>query len=209
MHEKHSFFKTHFSFDRNINFTSINITLDCPIWNDDDYESFERFHFWLCTVGTLCVSVIGILLNVFGMSLLSRRSTSYNIFNELIIILLTMDTLYILCQFFITVIYSFFTNDFLSDVIVPVFIRPISHLILTLSIFMVLGVAHERSIAVTSPITHRQSMMSFRFRCVALLKYIFVILVCGISFNLPKFFERKLHWKTPKVVSSFNDTNER
>ena len=116
--------------------------------------------------------MVGILLNVIGICLLSRRISSYNIFNELIIILLLMDSLYLLGQSSIILIYSFFTNEFLSDVVAPVFIRPISHLFLTLSIFMVLGVAYERSVAVTSPITHRQSMMSAKFRSIALKVYL-------------------------------------
>ena len=209
MNEKHSFFKNHFSFDSNINFTSLNATLHCAKWSDDDYEAFELFHFWLCSVGILSVSVIGILLNVIGICLLSRRISSYNIFNELIIILLLMDSLYLLSQSSIIVIYSFFTNEFLSDIVAPVFIRPISHLFLTLSIFMVLGVAYERSAAVTSPITHRQSMMSAKFRSIALLKYISTILLLSICFNIPKFLERELHWKTPKQASHINRTKER
>ena len=209
MNEKHSFFKDHFSFDSNVNFTSLNATLHCAKWSDEDFEAFELFHFWLCSVGILSVSVIGIILNMIGICLLSRRISSYNIFNELIIILLLMDSLYLLSQSSIIIIYSFLTNEFLSDIVAPVFIRPISHLFLTLSIFMVLGVAYERSTAVVSPITHEQSLMSAKFRSIALLKYISIILLLSICFNIPKFLERELHWKTPKKISNINGTKER
>ena len=168
MDKKHSFYKSHFKFDLNVNFTSLNSTLNCPTWSDEDFERFEQFHFWLCCVGILSVSIIGILLNLIGISLLSRRLSSYNIFNELIIILLIIDTLYLSTQFFIKLIDLNHFNDFLCDIIVPVFISPVSYLFLTLSIFMVLGIAHERSMAISAPITHRQSMMSGKYRRLSL-----------------------------------------
>ena len=209
MDKKHSFFKTHFKFDESVNLSFLNTSLECPDWNDEDYETFEQFHFWICCVGTLSVSVIGILLNVIGIFLLSRRLSSHSIFNELIIMLLSVDSLYLFSQFVIKLMDVNPFNEFLSDIIVPVFVRPMSYLILTLSIFMILGVAHERSVAIRTPIIHRQSMLSSKYRCIALLKYMSFIMVFAISFNLPKFFERELHWRTPKVVSSMNNTNKR
>ena len=209
MDKKHSFYKSHFKFDLNVNFTLLNSTLNCPTWSDEDFERFEQFHFWLCCVGILSVSVIGSLLNVIGISLLSRRISSYNIFNELIIILLIIDTLYLSNIFFIKLVDLNNFNAFICDIIVPVFISPVSYLLLTLSIFMVLGIAHERSMAISAPITHRQSMMSGKYRRYTLLKYLSIILILAISFNIPKFLERKLRWRAPKVVSNINVTSAR
>ena len=209
MDKKHSFFKTHFKFDENVNLTILNISLECPDWNDEDYETFERFHFWICCVGILSLSVVGTLLNVGGICLLCRRLSSHNIFNELIVILLIVDSVYLMSQFFIKLMDVNPFNEFLSDIVVPVFIMPMSYLILTLSIFMILGIAHERSVAIRTPITHRQSMLSAKYRRVTLLKYMSIITVFAISFNLPKFFERELHWRKPKIVFNINNTDER
>ena len=200
---------THFKFDESVNLTFLNTSLECPDWNDEDYETFERFHFWICCIGILSLSVAGILLNVGGICLLCRHLSSHNIFNELIVILLIIDILYLMSQFIIKLMDVNPFNEFLSDIVVPIFVRPMAYLILTLSIFMILAIAHERSVAIRTPITHRQSMLSAKYRRVTLLKYMSLITVFAISFNLPKFFERELHWRTPKNGSSINNTDDR
>ena len=77
----------------------------------------------------------------------------------------------------------------------PKFTYPVWSISLTLSIFLTVGIAHERYIAIKYPIIHRQRMRSGKYRRITLMKYTVCVLLCAIIFNLPKFFEIEIDWR--------------
>ena len=90
---------------------SPNITcprkIHCPAenWADEDFEfqSFEEFakfennaYYWIDGVVLCPISIIGLLLNMFGIVILSRYQSMRNVFNQLLISLFVFDSTYIL-----------------------------------------------------------------------------------------------------------------
>ena len=217
MDEKIALYRRHFPIDSGVNFTLLNSSLDCSSWSKDDWRYVEYFVYWVGHIGVCSVAAMGLLVNFLGIGFLSRRLSNQNIFNELIVILLIIDSLYLLIQFGIKLVYllslesmnieSF--GDLLNYVIIPVYIKPISHMFLTLSIFMTVGIACERSVAIKHPISHRQSMLSAKFRRISLMKYMIPIILCAVGFDLPKFFEQEVHWKKPKHLKNINASDYR
>ena len=93
---------------------------------------------------------------------------------------------------------------YLRNKIFPLEVRPLKKISFTWSIFMIVGIAHERCVAVKYPIQHRQNMMNDAFRRLYLLKYILPILFCGILFNIPKFFEAKICWTEQQDMNNID-----
>ena len=76
----------------------------------------------------------------------------------------------------------------------PYFLRPLMKVSLTASIFMTVAIAYERFVAIRSPIAHRQSLTSRRFRRRNLIKHIFCVLIWSIILNIPIWFESEIQW---------------
>ena len=139
------------------------------------------------------MNIVGILV------LLKHRSASLNIFNDLIIILFVVDSLF-LCT---VITYSLQKSINLQirtlTLLVPKVAYPMQHMTITSSIFMTLGITHERYVAIKYPLIHRQRMISAKYRRISLMKYITVALFCAFAFNIPTFFEVRLEDSTDDI----------
>ena len=117
-----------------------------------------------------------------------------NTFNSLLGILLIIDSI---CLFFIVV--EVMSSNFglrtrIYVVLYPYFLHPFRVISLTSSIFMTIGIAHERYRAIQYPMHHRQTRSSAKFRRKLLAKYVVVVILCATLINFPKFFEAELEW---------------
>ena len=191
-----------------LNDTNVS-SLNCPSFTEQDGRILEHFRYWIGGVGVCIVSVTGLLLNFPAICVLLTRLSNHNNFNQLIVILFVLDSMYLLLSVITTLQRRFGLKSRLLTILFPKFTYPISSISLTLSIFMTVGIANERYIAIKHPIIHRQRMRSAKFRRINLMKYMLSIVACAVGFNVPKFFEAELGWQNSTVVTDMNNTEER
>ena len=190
------------SFDNDKDYSQI----DCPIFSNHDMQIYDDIRYWVGGVGVCFVSLVGLTLNSVAIFAISRNLTTQNIFNHLIGILFIVDSIFLLLETTHAIHRRLGLLENELQIIFPLFTRPWKKISFTWSIFMIVGIAHERCVAVKYPIQHRQNMMNDAFRRLYLLKYILPILFCGIIFNIPKFFEARLCWDDP-IDNNGNDTS--
>ena len=172
-------------------------------WCDEDaFTTIKNCHFWLKGIFLFLVAITGLILNIVAVHILSTRNSMKNAFNSLLICLFCIDSFYLLIELVSSVQTMLETternHDFIT-LLVPHFLYPMASVSLTGSIFMTIGVAHERYVAIKSPITHRQSMRSTKTRRTRLIKYIVLVVLCSFAVNVPKFLETEVLWVDPSV----------
>ena len=177
------------------NGTGDDIIVDCPTFSEQDIMIWRGIEFWIGGVLTFVVAIIGFLLNIFSSCLISKHLSRFTIFNHLIFVLFLVDGLYLSLEMAHISLrrFGFMERELL--ILYPKITRPIQKICLTISIFMVVGISHERWVAISNPILHKQEMRSNRFRRMSLSIYIIIIFTGSIVFNIPRFFELNLCWK--------------
>ena len=169
--------------------------LNCPVFTNTTLNINAQLSFWIGGMLNCIIGVPGFLLNIVSAYVLLTKSARKNTFNTLLIILLIIDSI---CLLFIVVgvlSNNFSTRSRIYDILYPYFIHPFRVISLTSSIFMTIGIAHERYRAIQYPVHHRQTRSSAKFRRKLLAKYVLVVILCATLINLPKFFEAQLDWK--------------
>ena len=170
--------------------------------NKDDFTTIKNYHFWLKGIFLFLVAFTGLILNIIAMHILSTRNSMKNAFNSLLICLFCIDTFYLLIELVSSVQTMLVTtemNDDFITLLVPHFLYPMASVSLSGSIFMTIGVAHERYVAIKSPIKHRQSMRSTKARRHRLVKYVVLVVLCSFAVNVPKFLETEVLWVDQSV----------
>ena len=168
--------------------------------NEDDFTTMKAYHFWLKGIFVLCVAFAGFVLNIIAVHILSTRNSMKNTFNSLLIFLFCIDSFYLIIEEVAsvqTILATTEENDDFITLLVPHFLYPMESVSLTGSIFMTIGIAHERYVAIKSPIMHRQTMRSSGARRIRLAKYVIFVVFCSFAINVPKFFEREIIWVDP------------
>ena len=164
--------------------------IHCPILTQHEIEIFETARYWLGSVGICCIAIPGLLLNVIAIYVLVVYSTRKNIFTKLIVSLFVFDTIYLVLKLLGMFVVQFQLGSPELLALGGKLTYPLLHISLTASIFMTVGIAHERYVAIVrNPIVHRQSMESAKFRRKHIMYYVLPIVICSIAFNCPKFFE--------------------
>ena len=168
-------------------------TSDCPVPN---FVIIREFWYWVDGVILFCVGMVGLLLNLAAVYILASRKAMRNMFNNLLISLFCFDSLYLMLMLISS--FHYFASEERTEieiVLFPYLTYPMSSITLTASIFMTVGVAHERYSAIKHPIRHRQSLRSASFRRKRLWAYILSVIACSFIFNVPKFMDLKITWR--------------
>ena len=126
---------------------------------------------------------------------MSKHLTRHSIFNHLILVLFLVDGLYLFLEMAHITRKRFELMERELLVLYPKITRPIQKICLTISIFMVVGISHERWAAVSEPVLHKMKMRSTRFRRLSLSTYIMIIFIGSIVYNVPRFLELDLCWE--------------
>ena len=169
--------------------------MNCPEFTNTTLYVNSQLSFWVGGILNCFIGILGFVLNIVSAYMLLTSSRIKNTFNSMLSILLIIDSV---CLFFILVEVipsnvGFHTRT--HDVLYPYFFHPFRIISLTSSIFMTIGIAHERYRAIQYPLHHLQTRSSGRFRRTLLAKYVLVVIFCATLINIPKFFEAELEWK--------------
>ena len=198
---------------KGLNLTSIqgsgnNISLlNCPNLTDEDKRFYRSFSYWVGGVGISCVAIPGLMMNLIAICVLLKSVSRKNNFNPLIASLCLFDSVFLLLEI-IDVFRKYFNfEEYLIVILFPQVIYPVRDIAFTSSIFMTVAIAYERYSAIKCPIQHHQLLRSRKFRRIMLLKYILVVTIFSISFNLPKFFETQIEWRnSTETMTNDNST---
>ena len=193
------------TFDCNDNISS---PIYCPIWTKHDRDIVDFFEYWFGGVAVCCLSVPGIILNLTAIFVLLTRVSINTTFNSLLISLFSMDSFYLFFETIETFRRRFHLETKLHTILVPKLTYPMIFVSLSASIFMTVGVAHERYAAIKRPIQHRQFMTSAKYRRKQIVLYVLTVCLLAIVFNMPKFFEIELKWNGRKEIIN-NETKYR
>ena len=198
-----------------VNESMLNVTQDpmtnfsCPHFSTQQDFLLKNAKYWVGGVSVCAVSITGIILNLTAIcAILLTRLSSRNNFNQLIAILFLLDTIYLVFSLLTTLQIRLGVDHRNLILIFPKFTYPVWNISLTLSIFLTVGVAHERYIAIKYPIIHRQRMRSAKYRRTNLLKYVVSAMTFAIIFNITKFLEIEISWEeSPLNESTSNNTD--
>lgn len=177
-------------------------SMNCPNFTSEDINMLNHAKYWVGGVSACAVSFTGIILNITAVCVLLTRLSNRNNFNQLIVLLFLVDTMYLILSVLTTLQIRLGIENRTLTMIFPKFTYPVWSISLTLSIFLTVGVTHERYIAIKYPIIHRQRMRSAKYRRFNLLKYIVCVMLCAALFNVPKFFEIEIGWHISSTTKS-------
>ena len=186
-----------------INYTS---SLNCPIWTPEDQKLIDQVEYWIGGISVCCLSIPGMLMNLIAILALITKSSNHTTFNSLLISLFAFDSIYLFFETIETFRRRFKLESRLHTILLPKLIYPLTIISLSASIFMTVGVAHERYDAIKKPIIHRQSMRSTKFMRKKFIIYILIVCCFAIGFNIPKFFEVDLAWVPEKPDKAIGST---
>ena len=164
----------------------------------------DEFSFWIDVVVMNCIAISGLILNLFAIYILSTRRSMRNFFNSLLISLFVFDSTFLLMVITETLLRRY--KNYAYVIIFPHFLYTLRSISLTASIFVTIGVAYERFVAITRPIIHRQLRTSSTFRRRNLLKYILSVIISSTMFSIPQFFELEVEWSLNSTDTTVNET---
>lgn len=157
------------------NATGNSSTSSCGVWDEDTEYTVNMCSYWMEGVLLTSTGTIGLIGNVFSIVILSKPDM-YNAFNQLLIALSTLDSVFI---FLAIVDYSltrwntlntkfewsneswnFYCRAFnmssqIFNYLFPYVIYPLNNISFCASIFSTVALAYERHTAVCKPIHYR------------------------------------------------------
>jgi len=144
-----------------------------------DFESLMEWKFWLTGVISTVLIIFGFLGNACAMYIL-RKPKMRSAFNQLLIILCIIDSMFLLSNIPTTVM------ALGLRIFVPVnsYFTVASHISLCASVLMIVALSHERYFAICSPHIYRIHMRSVS-RWKHLAKYIVPVVLVSIICNIP------------------------
>ena len=180
---------------------------DCLFaWGDDEQHTIEMCRFWMDGILITVTGIIGLILNTLSVVILLKPGMR-NTFNMLLVSLSAMDSLYII----IAIAYSVAVFGLNTDLYIvyiylfPSVIHPLRHITLNASIFLTVGLAVERYIAVSNPFAVRNANASRHSVWKRTIGYVIPSVAASIVINIPKFFELTLDYYPRDEITSLDN----
>nr|XP_040571530.1 FMRFamide receptor-like isoform X2 [Lepeophtheirus salmonis] len=129
-----------------------------------------------------------------------------NSFNLMLIALVCMDSTYLLSSIIESFRISFNMATELHIHLFPYLLYPVLSVAMTASVFMTVGIALERYIAVHYPIDYSQAINSQEACKKRLLRYVIPVTLLSLIFNIPKIFEAEVYDEIN--IAQYNETHE-
>ena len=156
------------------------------------------------------VAVTGVLMNLTGVYILSSRKSMKNTFNQLLVSLYCMDSLFLVAYVYLSLSLSYMKVLNTLTTIISRCTKLFYSFAFKCSIFLTVTTSHERYIAMQHPLIHSVDMSTGRHRRLRLIKYILPITISAIILSVPEYMEFEFVWKmndTSNVNKTFS--NER
>ena len=185
---------------------NISLGLSCAVYSEWDKYVVHKVEYYVEGVVLCCFAIPGLFANIVTIVVLLKQKSVKSIFSSLLICLFLFDSLILSCG----VIWSFQTYFGISSniqmMLFPIFVYPLKNISMTASIFMTVAIAHERYTAIREPVRYRRMMLDSNIRRRHFFKYLFLIILASVIFNIPKFFESEVKWiHNPVTVPTPHD----
>ena len=182
-------------------------------------EQIQAFSYWIEGISQFMIGSIGIVSNLLAIPILcSFRIKS--IFNNLLICLLILHTVYLICVVLTEIILQVWVNDpqTISKTWILVsfsyVLRPLKHIMQYSSTFLTTLMARQRFLAIRHPIEYRNSTLTLNL-WTSVIRSLVLVLIIAALFSCPLYFEESVkyaemgHLKLmPHNDTNANDTND-
>ena len=168
-------------------------------YHKKEWDSMVEFLYILSTSMqhiVIFVAVAGVLMNLTGVYILSTRKSMKNTFNQLLVSLYCMDSLFLAAYVYLSLSLSYMKVQSAIITIISRCTKLFYSFAFKCSIFLTVGTSHERYIAMQQPIIHSIDMSTERHRRLRLIKYILPITISSIVLSVPEYMEFEFIWKT-------------
>ena len=152
----------------------------CPDVTDFQIDFLLASSFLLEGVVQICISLLGILGNVVSIFLLTRPELR-SCFNQLLAVLATYDLLYLITML-LESLRRLGLESYPQILLFPYILHPFNSIAMTGSIFMTVGVATERYVAVYSPHEYHKILSDSTTHTKHLLTYLIPITLFAVIF---------------------------
>ena len=194
----------------NINATNISLLIKdegnnsmCPMATADDLTILTLLSFLLEGVLQFIISGLGILGNTASIFLLTRKELS-SFFNQLLVVLVMYDLIYLLSMMLGSLIKLGLESD-IHTILFPYVLYPLNAISMMGSIYMTMAVGMERYIAVYYPVEYSIVANDASSHNRRLAKYVLPITIFSVLFNLPKFLESQVLYRDQEVFMEVTD----
>ena len=163
-----------------------------------DLEPMVKFLFHFSTYMqhiVIVVAIFGIILNLTGIYILSSRQSMKNTFNQLLVTLYCVDSLFLCAYVYISLSLTYFQSQHISFIIASRFIKLFYSFVNKCSIFLTVAISHERYIAMLHPALHFAYMSTLSNQRTRLMKYLIPIITVAAILNVPEYLEFEFVWK--------------
>ena len=167
------------------------------------------FSFWFDGIFLCTLSSFGILRNLFSINILwQAKAIIGNMFHQLLIGLFFSDSLVLFTSILWHLKWNIGLKSHALTVMYPYIILPFNHIAMTASIFVTVGIAHERYQTTRKHTLVTQGQLSQQQHDLTtatqhhqrkLLKYLLPIFLFSVIFNIPKFLELKVVYAPTKM----------
>jgi hypothetical protein len=173
----------------------------------------QAISYWIEGICQFSIGSIGIISNMLAIPILcSFRIKS--IFNNLLISLLILHTVYLICVVLTEMILQVWVNDpqTISKTWILVsfsyVLRPLKHIMQYSSTFLTTLMARQRFLAIRHPIEYRNSTLTANLWTNVIKSLILVLLIAGL-FSFPLYFEESIKYAEMGHLQfdEFNKTN--
>ena len=163
------------------------------LWNNETLkETFDirSFRLWMDGIIKIVVAVYGFVLNSLAMMTLITNGRTQNIFHQILVTNLVTDNMYLFISTLGTMFYVFKVKWLIC--IIPYVVLPLQDIIITANILITICLSHERYKLMCNRHTYIQDMSISRNRYLRLLKYLSIVVLFSVSYNIPRFFAWQL-----------------
>ena len=149
---------------------------------------------------TITIAVVGTLLNLIGVYILSSYKSMKDTFNRLLISLYCIDSFFLVIHIYLNVT-SMDDETYHPDyVVLSKWIRMVYRFLFKCSIFLTVGVSHERYSAMRS-VQIGKGILGNRFQ-----RYLVPVLAISVILSIPEYLETEMVWELGNSSSTKNST---
>ena len=139
----------------------------------------------------IALSIIGIILNLTGVYILCSRKTMKNTFNQLLVSLYCVDSLFLTSYVYLSLTFTHITT---ITTILSRGVKIFYSFAFKCSIFLTVGTSHERYTAMKFSSINIGDMNTERRLRMRLIKYIIPIIICAMILTMPEYLENEIIW---------------
>ena len=175
-----------------------NNDMDLTCYGKEDFASTVEFLYILSSIMQyvlIIIPVLGILMNATGIYILSTTDSMKNTFNFLLVCLYCFDSIFLVSHIFVCLNLKYNMPHGNTSIILSRFVKLLYSAAFNASIYLTVGISHERYIAMRHPLKHHQLMESKKSRQLQFLKYFLPIILVSFTLVVPEFLDVEFVWK--------------